>query len=88
MLQGCSNQAGRAQLAVARSLRLHGQLKDASEGQTMTAQAFDAVVLLDSVVSFPRPLVREPYPKAEDRAKGVVGPGKVGSHASSHGVGG
>lgn len=52
-----------------------------------TAQTFEAVVLLDSVVSFPEPLVPQPYPKLENRARAVVAPGKVCSHADSNGVG-
>lgn len=53
----------------------------------MMAQTFEALVLLDSMVSFPGPLVPQPYPKLENRARAVVGPGKVCSHANSNGVG-
>lgn len=47
-------------LLLACSLRLYGQLKDVYEGQTIMAQTFEAVVLLDSVASFPGPLVPLP----------------------------
>lgn len=74
-------------LLLACSLRPHGQLKDVYEGQTMMAQNFEAVVLLDFMVSFPAPLVPLPYPKLENRARAVVGLGRVCSHANSNGVG-
>lgn len=53
----------------------------------MMAQNFEAVVLLDFMVSFPAPLVPLPYPKLENRARAVVGLGRVCSHANSNGVG-